>query len=149
MPSMFDPATHQEFSGRIDRLTLESQRQWGRMSVQQMVCHLTDTLKGALGETPSSFKPNFLSTRLGHFLILNVPIPRGKAPTMPEFQLTKPGDWAPDVSTLKGYLERVVARSRTADSVWGIHPKFGRLTLAEWGKLLARHMDHHLRQFGV
>jgi len=114
-----------------------------------MVCHLTDALKGTLGETPSTFKPNFLSSRLGHFLILNVPIPKGKTPTMPEFQLTQPGDWARDVSTLKGYLDRVVARGKAAESVWGIHPKFGKLTREEWGKLLARHLDHHLRQFGV
>jgi hypothetical protein len=149
MPSMFDPAIHQEFTGRIDRLTPQSQRQWGRMSVQQMVCHLTDAVKGTLGETPSSFKPNFLSSRLGHFIILNVPIPKGKAPTSPQFQVSQPGDWGHDVSTLKGYLARVVERARSPDAVWGIHPRFGKLTHQEWGKLLARHFDHHLRQFGV
>ncbi len=149
MPSMFEPATYQEFTSRIDRLSPESKRQWGRMSVQQMICHLSDALKGTLGEIPSTFKPNFLASRLGHFIILNAPIPKGKASTVPEFQQTQPGDWTRDVATLKGYLERVVARARTADAVWGIHPRFGKLTREEWGKLLARHLDHHLRQFGV
>lgn len=149
MPSMFDSATHQEFASRIGQLTPQSQRQWGKMSVQQMVCHMTDSLKVTLGETPSSFKPNFLSSRLGHFIVLNVPIPKGKLPTKAEFQVTKPGDWAADIATLNGYLDRVVTRSKAAESVWGIHPRFGKLTHDEWGKLLARHMDHHLRQFGV
>ena len=29
------------------------------------------------------------------------------------------------------------------------HPAFGRLTYNQYGALMARHTDHHLRQFGV
>lgn len=29
------------------------------------------------------------------------------------------------------------------------HPFFGKLTNADWGLLLWKHFDHHLRQFGV
>lgn len=149
MPSVFEPPIYQEFIQRIDRLSPESQRLWGKMSVQQMVCHLTDSLKVALGETPSRFKPNFLSTRLGHFLVLNVPIPKGKTPTMREFQVSQPAAWAGDVATLKSYFARLVERGASAESAWGIHPRFGRMTREEWGKLVARHFDHHLSQFGV
>ena len=29
------------------------------------------------------------------------------------------------------------------------HPFFGRMTGEEWDRLLWKHLDHHLRQFGV
>ena len=49
-PSMFHDATRERFQRRIDRLTPDSERQWGKMSVDQMVCHLSDQLRLALGE---------------------------------------------------------------------------------------------------
>jgi Protein of unknown function (DUF1569) len=38
--------------------------------------------------------------------------------------------------------------ARTADA-WKPHPMFGKMTPAEWGKLLQIHMDCHLRQFAA
>jgi hypothetical protein len=29
------------------------------------------------------------------------------------------------------------------------HPLFGPLTTTQWGQLTWKHLDHHLRQFGV
>ncbi|MBI4752366.1 MAG: DUF1569 domain-containing protein [Acidobacteria bacterium] len=41
-----------------------------------------------------------------------------------------------------------VFRQRGPAGQWSLHPAFGRLTGTEWGILAARHMNHHLRQFG-
>jgi hypothetical protein len=45
------------------------------------------------------------------------------------------------------YVERFATgpRART----WPEHPAFGRLSASQWGVLAHRHVDHHLRQFGV
>jgi hypothetical protein len=32
---------------------------------------------------------------------------------------------------------------------WGPHPMFGKMTAAEWGKLLHIHIDYHLKQFAA
>ena len=32
---------------------------------------------------------------------------------------------------------------------WQPHPMFGKMTPAEWGKLLQIHIDYHLRQFAA
>jgi hypothetical protein len=32
---------------------------------------------------------------------------------------------------------------------WGPHPMFGKMTTAEWGKLLQIHIDYHLKQFAA
>jgi hypothetical protein len=37
----------------------------------------------------------------------------------------------------------------THDDEWGLHPMFGKMTRAEWGKLVYIHVDYHLRQFSA
>jgi len=32
---------------------------------------------------------------------------------------------------------------------WYPHPSFGEFTKEQWGQLEYKHLDHHLRQFGV
>src|SRR5690606_34536514 len=33
--------------------------------------------------------------------------------------------------------------------VWDPHPVFGTFTHEQWGQMQYKHLDHHLRQFGV
>ena len=35
------------------------------------------------------------------------------------------------------------------DAAWKPHPRLGRMTPREWGKLLQMHLDYHLRQFAA
>jgi len=32
---------------------------------------------------------------------------------------------------------------------WNPHPLFGAFTSQQWGQMQYKHLDHHLRQFGV
>ena len=32
---------------------------------------------------------------------------------------------------------------------WNPHPMFGKFTKQQWGQMQYKHLDHHLRQFGV
>jgi hypothetical protein len=150
MASAFEPETSTELLDRIDQLRPDSARQWGRMSAPQMVCHLTDSLSVAMGEIPTTFRPSVLSSRFMRWLIFSVlPIPRAKARTGPEFQTTKPGDWTQDVICLREKFGQFIARGKSANPQWAKHPAFGDLSTREWGLLVAKHLDHHLRQFGV
>jgi hypothetical protein len=84
------------------------------------------------------------------WLIISVlPIPRGKAKTTKEFQLTAPDAWEADMTAFKGHFARVRAHGRDLHATWNVHPAFGQLSTQEYGKLFYKHMDHHLRQFGV
>ncbi|MFN0203016.1 MAG: hypothetical protein ACKVTZ_15940, partial [Bacteroidia bacterium] len=38
---------------RLDKLNADSPRQWGKMDAHQMLCHVTDQLRCALGEKTS------------------------------------------------------------------------------------------------
>jgi hypothetical protein len=60
---------------------------------------------------------------------------------------TKPEEFHRDMTELLRCFDAM--RSLPADFKWAPHPKFGPLTAQEWGKLGYKHLDHHLRQFGV
>jgi len=150
MPTIFDPDSAKAIHLRLDRLAPDAPPLWGRMSASQMVCHLTDSCKVALGETATTLKPGILSNRLVRWLIISVfPFPRGKAPTSREFLLTRPADWEADRRTFRQYFDRVQAKGQDPQAKWNVHPSFGAMGSAQYGKLMHKHMDHHLRQFGV
>jgi hypothetical protein len=118
------------------------------MSAQQMVCHLSESLKMALGELKVA--PKKLPIRyppLKQLIIYLAPFPKN-APTAPELVITTTANaWTRDVGDLQALVDRFAARGQ--DGSWPDHPAFGRLSSRAWGVLIYRHMDHHLRQFGT
>lgn len=75
--------------------------------------------------------------------------PVGKnSPTFPAFVVTGTGD----VEYQKKQLISLIKKYETRDkaSLEGtVHPFFGKMTAQQIGILDYKHLDHHLRQFGV
>lgn len=149
MTTLFDAETERRFRARVATLTPEAPARWGKMSVRQMVCHLADAYRVALGEVPvvPKWTPLCLYP-LRWLFVYTLPIPKGKIPTTREFQSTAPGEWEKDVAEWNAAFDRFVKRSKEKEPRWGTHPAFGDLGTEEWGRLAARHTDHHLTQFG-
>ena len=147
MPSMFDPATRLRIQRRIDRLTPQSERRWGTLSPERMICHLSDQVRIALGELPTRRGSGPMSFPPIRWLVIDVmPWPHGTKGPAEAFS-TQPDEWRRDVATLNALLERFATHAGQRD--WPDHPLFGRMTAARWGRLACKHFDHHLRQFGV
>ena len=72
------------------------------------------------------------------------PIPKGKVRTVPEMLLAKPATWQDDLDAVGELMARDAAEGATPP-----HPSFGPLSHREWCILAAKHIDHHLRQFGL
>ena len=146
-PSMFDTAIRERFQRRIDRLSADSQRQWGKLSVDQMVCHLSDQLRLGLGEL--SGRPVaglFRFVPFNRFAIDYMPWPHGTKGPRESFT-TLPVALKSDIARLHALLELFGSRGDQLD--WPDHPLFGRLSGPLWARLTSKHFDHHLRQFGV
>jgi hypothetical protein len=113
-----------------------------------MVRHCAEALRGALGEVHS--KPlgrRLLHTRLMKHLIFRVlPFPKG-ASTAPELRIVDPADFHAERPRLIALVGRY--GSPPAGDFHAEHPLFGVLTWEEWGEIEYKHIDHHLRQFGV
>lgn len=149
MNTFWDSAAAATLRERVGRLAPDRVGAWGRMTAPQMVCHIADSLKMALGDMhvasknlPIRYPP------LKQLIIYLAPFPKS-APTAPELLARSPAAWNADIADLEGLLDRVSARGRDAHARWPAHPAFGRLSRRAWGVLIYRHLDHHLRQFGV
>ncbi len=150
MNTLFEPSTAAALTTRIDHLRPESARQWGRMSVGGMVCHLSDAFRMAVGDRETRDRGNLVTKTIIRFVAFWTPLrwPHG-VKTLPEADQeldgTPPGTFAEDAAELKDLMERFAAQR---SSPFPRHPLFGRMTNAEWGRWGYRHVDHHLRQFG-
>ncbi len=133
---------------RIERLSPDANAVWGRMNAPQMLAHCADALRMGLGDLP--VKPKHATIprmALFKWLFLNVlPFPKG-APTAKELISRTPETWGVERSQLIELMKR--AGGDESRSVTAEHPLFGPLTRAQWGQLAWKHLDHHLRQFGV
>lgn len=147
MKNAFDSADRESLGNRMDGLTLDRPALWGKMDCARMLAHLTDAVLMALGEI--SIPPRSGPLRLApiRYAIIHVfPFPKG-APTAPRLVERRAESAAAEVEALKSAMERFAALAGQTE--WVEHPAFGRMTEKDWGVLVYRHVDHHLRQFGV
>jgi len=148
MPSLFDPQRRAMILDRVSRLAPDLKPVWGRFTANEMVCHVSCDLRQGLGELEAG-PPSGPWARfpLNWLLIHVVPWPKGKGRSPPEFLATRPTTWTADVSRLRGLIERFAERGSAAP--WPPNRVFGRISGTNWGVLLHKHLDYHLRQFGA
>ncbi len=136
---------------RLDRLKANSKAQWGSMSPNGMICHMADQLAIATGERKTVKERSILATWLGKWLALYVvPWRKGKERAPTEMDQTKlgtpPTSIEHDRQRLRKLLDTFLAM-KSKDL--GVHPFFGKLNKKDWSRLLYKHFDHHLDQFGI
>jgi Protein of unknown function (DUF1569) len=150
MKNLFDAARVSEIKERVANLRPDSQRRWGTMSPAQAVAHCTAGFELALGDrTPPRL---FLGRIIGGIIkpkALGDDEPmRRNSPTVKGLVIRDERDLENERLRLCGMIDRFAACGPDGCT---IHPHsfFGRLTSAEWAVLMYKHLDHHLRQFGV
>ena len=151
--NLLDKEIRDAIINRINKLTPDNQAGWGKMNVNQMICHCTDQLRISLGEKGTPEKPaGFFARTLLKFLVLKViSIPKN-VPTSPKVDQvdgdgTPPTDFESDRNTLIEYIEKFVKASHEEAST--PHFKFGAMSKREWAILANKHLDHHLKQFSI
>ena len=151
MKSIFNPSDVQDLRRRLAALTPQSTRRWGRMTAHQAVCHLNDWFKGLLGDRPIPGNDPGLGIKIVRFIAFNTPTPwlRG-FPTSPmqdqEKGGTPPADFEADVAELGALMMRF---AETGGVGLLPHNRWGNMSPGMWGRYGFRHVNHHLRQFGL
>lgn len=149
MKTLFEPAAADEVISRIDMLQANSQRQWGKMDVAQMMAHCSAAMDMAAGRANP---PRMLIGRLIGRMVK--PIYTNDKP----FAKNNPTDKTLVVSDQRDFLReqqqlklkvRQFHEGGEAQCTRHPHPFFGRLTPQEWSRGMYKHLDHHLRQFGA
>jgi hypothetical protein len=149
MKNMFQPEALEEIKRRINNLQPDSKRQWGKMSVSQMMAHCTAALEVAAGQ---KFPPRiFIGRLLGPFfksMFTNEKPFNKNGPTDKTFIIDDERDFEKEKARL---LDIIIQFSKGGEENVTKHPHtfFGRLKPNEWATGMYKHLDHHLRQFGT
>jgi len=148
--SLKDATNIDELVSRLTKLREDNPRQWGKMNVNQMLCHLSDAFLAVLGIRPAKPLDNFFTRTVVKYLAIHtrMPWPHGVATTPEVNQMiggTKPVEFERDRERVLELLRRFVMPGTT----YARHPGFGAMTRDEWMLWGYGHVDHHLRQFSA
>jgi hypothetical protein len=146
--NLYDPKVSASILQRLENVQPGSVRKWGKMSPAQMFKHMNTAYRVAIGREklpPHQPMAAIAANPLGRWLMIDVfPWPQG-SPTAPEFIVKGDAEFDQEKVALKATIAEFLS---TDPSIKGSHPIFGKMDKTGWGKLMYKHTDHHLRQFG-
>ena len=135
---------------RLNRLSCDAKPAWGKLSAEQMVSHLVQSHEiPFVASVPDT--SNWMSRNVIKTLALYVmPIPKDvKTPA----ELDQQEKGRPPLGFEEDKARAIEGLNKlatvAADHPCLAHPFFGKLSAKQWGLLAHKHIDHHLRQFGV
>lgn len=149
MKSLVTKESNHEIVDRINKLSPDTKPLWGKMNSGQMLAHCTVGLRIANGEIiPRS---NFILKILGKIVKKRILTQDGfkrNSRTSKEFIITDDKNFLEEKEGLLKYLNKMEVKG------YGFftrkpHTIFGQLTPEEWENISYKHIDHHLKQFGV
>jgi hypothetical protein len=150
LPSIWDAATTLSLHSRLEALTPSTPALWGTMNVAQMLAHCCFPYEQIFGDR--EIRPPFVVRLLMRLFVKNMltnetPY-RRNSPTAPQARIADARDFERERERLKAYITRVEQMGAAAFEQKE-QVSLGRLTTSQWNNLLYKHLDHHLRQFGV
>ncbi|MEO7307440.1 MAG: DUF1569 domain-containing protein [Ferruginibacter sp.] len=149
MKNLFDKHAYDEVMQRMARLSPESQRQWGKMNVSQMMAHCKEAFKVPLSE--KKMPRMFIGLLLGWMIktkLYNESPWKQNLPTAPNFIIKDERDFEKEKQELSVLINQFYNSGPEKVGRFP-HPMFGTFTSDQWGKAMYKHLDHHLMQFGV
>lgn len=135
----------------LDKLNPQAQPQWGNMSAQRMVEHLSDTIRIASGKTKFPLEiPEDRIEKMQGFLNSDKPMARNVAVSFAkekEELRHEEIELAIDEFLLEwiDFEEHFASDPNRTES----HPYYGDLNYDQWCKLHSKHLTHHFEQFGL
>jgi Protein of unknown function (DUF1569) len=149
MKNLYQPATTAEIKQRIAQIRPDSARQWGKMNSAQALAHCARALEIAVGDTvaPRMFVGRIIGGLIKSKVVGDDEPLRRNSPTMPTLIIVEDCDLQKEQARLTALIDRFAAGPSGCTT--SAHSFFGRMTPDEWSILMYKHLDHHLRQFGV
>lgn len=137
--------------GYLNQLNSDQKAQWGSMSAQRMVEHLTDTLRIATGKNPQALLvPEEKLDKMLAFLASDKPMAQDiQVPfATPEMALRHDEIELAIDEFVEEWLEFEELYDQNPEHR-EVHPYYGALNREQWERLHAKHLTHHFTQFGL
>ncbi len=149
MKNLFDKDIYSEILRRIDLLTPQSQRQWGKMNVAQMLAHCKEAFKVPLSD--KKMPRMFIGLLLGWAIkkkLYNESPWKQNLPTAPNFIIKDERDLEKEKLELSDLINQFYNGGPEKVGRFP-HPMFGAFTKEQWSQAMYKHLDHHLKQFNA
>lgn len=149
MQNLFEKNVYDEVLTRMDKLSHHSVRNWGKMEVAQMLAHCKAAFAVPLSEKP--MKRSLLGLLVGWAVkqqLYNDKPWRQNLPTAPNFVIKDKRSFDIEKAALLELVHSFYNKGPEGAGLYP-HPMFGAFTKEQWGQAMYKHLDHHLRQFGV
>ena len=146
-----DPATLDSLIARLQALQPDTERRWGTLTAGEMLCHLGDGQEWLL-EQSGKPTPEVKPRPVLKWIALYSPLPWSKraqtdASVDPKRDGTRPGDFEEDRERAIESLRKIA--DAPAEALAPVHELLGPMSARDWYRSVYRHVDHHLRQFGL
>ena len=147
--NLFDEVVYHETVARINRLHGASPRNWGKMTVSQMLQHCQEVFKVPLSSKKLQRHPiGILFGWMMKASLYNEKPWKKNLPTARNLVIKDDPAFDGAQANLLSIMEAFYKKG-AAGVGDKMHPMFGRLTAEQWGKSIWKHLNHHLTQFGV
>lgn len=150
MKNIFKKEISEEVIGRINGLAPETQPNWGKMSVDQMLAHCNVTYEFVYEDKhkkPNGFMKFLLKAFVKNTVVSEKPYKKNSQ-TAPEFKISNKRDYQAEKERLISFIDKTQQLGENHFDGKESH-SFGKLSKAEWNNMFYKHLDHHLNQFGV
>ena len=150
MKNLYEAATADQVQERIGLLKADYKPQWGSMDPAQAMAHCSIAMEWALGEIrpPRMFIGRIVGGIIKSKVVGDDTPMRRNSPTAKTLIIADQRDLAKEQTRLCELIGRFASAGPAACTKHP-HSFFGSLTPEEWAILMYKHLDHHLRQFGV
>jgi len=149
METLFNGACCDRVLARVERLRPDSARAWGTMDAAQTMAHCALAMEAATGDAtlPRPWMARIIGPLFKKWMLGPKPFSKN-SPTHPQLVTKSPKDFEHEKARLVASIRKSHDAGPPSAERFE-HAFVGRLTGEEWGRLQHKHLDHHLRQFGV
>jgi hypothetical protein len=149
MKSIFNADNNAELIDRISLLQEYTPALWGKQTPAQMMAHCQKSMNMAFGNT--KVKRHWVGVAFGNVAkkrLLKVDWLDKNMPTYKHFEVIEDRLFNEEKEKYTELIKSALIKGENG-LVKYPHPYFRKFEPGEWSQLNWKHLDHHLRQFGV
>jgi len=150
LPNIFNKDISEKVIQRIDHLKEDTQPNWGKMNVSEMLAHCNVAYEMVYENKHP--KPNFfMKVMMKSFvkkIVTSETLYKRNAQTAPAFKIKNSRNFEAEKIRLIDYINKTQKLGANNFDNKESH-SFGKLSANEWNNMFYKHLNHHLNQFGV